>query len=102
GELETHTQILPFGARLNGALEPTIEAGAAGFIGILRGLPWETDRYYVPYDAVVRPIPSVWVSSENGDLLLAFLREGPGRARMELERTLEKTTSHNVTGVLRG
>jgi hypothetical protein len=44
----------------------------------------------------------VWLSERNGERLLAFLAQGPGRARIELERRLEKTTSHNVTGTLRG
>jgi hypothetical protein len=102
GEVPTHVQTLPFGAGLNDALEPSIAAGAIGFVGILRGLPWETDRYYVPYDAQHRPIPGMWLSSSNGDRLLALLAEGPVHARLELERTLEPATSHNVTGTLRG
>ena len=101
GEVPTHVQTLPFGARLNGALEPAVEAGAAGFVGIL-SMPWETDRYYVPYDAVSRPIPGVWVSPGNGERLTAFVGDRPARARLVLERTLAPATSHNVTGVLRG
>jgi hypothetical protein len=101
-EVATHTQIIPFSSSFAGVLEPVLEGGGLGFIGILRGLPWETDRYYVPYDAVERPIPAVWVSSSNGDRLLAFLDDGPARARLQVERRLEKATSHNVTGVLRG
>jgi hypothetical protein len=103
GEVATHTQTLPFASGFQGVMDPWVDAGAAGFIGILRGLPWETDRYYVPYnDGKVRPIPGVWLSSQNGDRLLAFLGDKPGRARLKLRRTLEPATSHHVTGVLRG
>jgi hypothetical protein len=101
-EVATHTQIIPFSSSFADVLGPVLEGGGIGFIGILRGLPWETDRYYVPYDAVERPVPAVWVSSSNGDRLLAFLAAGPTRARLQVERKLEKATSHNVTGVLRG
>lgn len=100
-EVATHVQTLPFSARLNGALDPEVEAGASGFIGIMRA-PWETDQYYVPYDAEVRPIPAVWLSPANGDRLLAHLAGEPGHARLRVRRTLDEVVSHNVTGVLRG
>lgn len=101
-EVPTHTQTLPFGAAFANVMGIVIERGATGFIGILRGLPWDTDRYYVPYDAEERPIPGVWLSERNGDALLAFLAQGPARARLVLERTLEPATSHNVIGTLPG
>ena len=100
-EVPTHVQTLPFSARLGGVLELELEAGAAAFVGIMR-TPWETDKYYVPYDAVARPIPAVWLSPQNGDRLLEFIGGRTTRARLEVERDLRKATSHNVTGVLRG
>lgn len=102
GEFDTLVQLLPFGTRFQRVMEPEIAAGAAGFVGILRGLPWETDRYFVPYDAEERPIPGVWLSEANGDRLIEFLRTGAAHARIELERELVTTTSHNVMGVLPG
>lgn len=101
GEVPTHVQTLPFSGRLNGALDPEVAAGAAGFVGIVRA-PWDTDRYYVPYDAQLRPIPAVWLSGSNGDRLLAFVGGRPTRARIRVERDLRPAVSHNVTGVLRG
>lgn len=101
-EVPTHTQILPFGAAFANVMSAVIDRGATGFVGILRGLPWDTDRYYVPYDAEERPIPGIWLSERNGDQLLAFLADGPARARLVLERSLEPATSHNVIGTLRG
>jgi hypothetical protein len=101
-EVATHTQIVPFSSSFAEVLEPVQEAGGLGVVGILRGLPWETDRYYVPYDAVERPIPGVWMSSSNGDQLLQYLEGGPVRGLLRVKRSLEPATSHNVTGVLRG
>jgi len=102
GEVPTSVQILPFSGQLNTIMDPAVAAGAIGFVGILRGLPWDTDHYYVPYDDVHRPIPGLWLSERNGDRLLEFLGQGPARGRIVLERNLEPATSHEVTGVLRG
>ena len=84
GEVPTHVQTLPFGGRLNGALDPAVEEGASGYIGILT-MPWETDKYYVPYDAVERPIPAVWLSPGNGARLEDFVAGRPTRARLAVE-----------------
>jgi len=102
GEFDTLVQTLPFSASFQNAMEPAIAAGAIGFIGILRGLPWETDRYFVPYDGEARPIPGLWLSAANGDRLLEFMAAGPTRARLVVERTLQAALSHNVTGTLPG
>ncbi len=101
-EFEDMVQILPFSGLFQDAMEPAIEAGAAAYVGILRGFPWDTDRYYVPYDAHERPIPGLWVSAVNGDALLAFMAGGATRGRIALERSLETVTSHNVTATLPG
>ncbi len=102
GEFATHEQILPFSARFQDVMEPAIAAGAAGFIGIVDGLPWETDQYYVPYDAHQRPIPGVWLSRANGAQLKALLAAGPVEAEMVVEADVAPAVSHNVTGTLPG
>ncbi|MEW6267941.1 MAG: M28 family peptidase, partial [Thermodesulfobacteriota bacterium] len=101
GEFTTAVQTLPFSSRLGGGIEAAAESGAVAFVGIV-GAPWETDQYYVPYDAVVRPIPGIWLSPANGARLLDFRAGRATRARLVLERDLRDATSHNVTGVLRG
>jgi hypothetical protein len=100
-EIPSHVQTLPFASQLDGGLGAAIDAGAIGFVGIL-GAPWETDSYYVPYDAMLRPIPGVWLSPDNGKRLRDFQTSGPTRLRMVLARDLRPAVSHNVTGVLRG
>lgn len=40
----------------NLVLDPAVEAGAAGYVGVLTGVPWDTCRYYVPYVAKPRPL----------------------------------------------
>jgi hypothetical protein len=46
--------ILPFGREIQNVMEPSISAGAAAFIGVLRDYPGDSHEYYVPYDALER------------------------------------------------
>jgi len=102
GELTGLTQVLPFGPRFQEVMEPAIAAGAAGFIGLLTGMPWETADYYVPYDGEARPIPGVWISAANGQRILDRMRAGPVRARLTVEARRETVTCQNVVGTLPG
>ncbi|TJY60003.1 hypothetical protein E4T66_12535 [Sinimarinibacterium sp. CAU 1509] len=101
GEFDTLTQVLPMSVRFQKIMDPEIAAGAIGFIGIL-DFPWETDRYYNPYDAQSRSIPGLYLSHTNGERLKAFMAEAPTRARISLQRKQTSATSHNVTGSLPG
>lgn len=101
GEFDTLTQVWPLGPRFQDVMEPDIAAGAKGFIGIL-DFPWQTDRYYAPYDAKPRAIPGLYLSRTNGDALKAFMAQGPTRARIVLKREQIAAVSHNVIGVLPG
>ena len=101
-EFDTLVQILPFSSGFQDVMRPAIAAGASGFIGILKGLPFETHDYYVPYDGIEQPIPGVWVSNEEGTRLEVLLAAGPVSARIAVQATVDQFTSHNVTGILRG
>jgi hypothetical protein len=113
-------QTLPFGPRFNavgdaamkastrrrprrqpGPIAP-VEAGAAGYVGLLTGLPWETRDYYVPYDARPRPISGLWLSRSDGIILQRMLAAGPHRARLSVDGRTTNVRSHNVVGRLRG
>jgi hypothetical protein len=63
------THVLPFGREIMNVMEPSIAASAIGFIGVLRDYPGDSFEYYVPYDAVSRPIPGVWVRGSDGQRL---------------------------------
>lgn len=102
GALEDLTQVLPFGEELMFVMEPAIEAGAAGFIGVLSGVPWETHEYYVPYDARQRDLPGVWISGRDGARLTEMMRAGPVRAEMTVDATRTEVESYNITGTLPG
>lgn len=102
GEFETLTQVLPFSFRFQAVMEPAIEAEAAGFIGVLSGMPWETADYYVPYDGLERPIPGVWLSAATGKRLLELMAAGPVRGRMTVRATRETVTCENIVGALPG
>jgi hypothetical protein len=53
------SHLLPFTHAVQGVMEPAIDTGAAGFIGVLSGYPSNSMDYYVPYDAKWRPILGV-------------------------------------------
>lgn len=102
GEFDTISQVLPFSFAFQNAMAPAIAAGAAGFIGIVTGLPFDTHDYFVPYDAVERPIPGVWISGSDGARLKELIAAGPVRGRIVADTTLERVTSHNVIATLPG
>jgi hypothetical protein len=94
--------VLPFGPEIMEVMAPAQAAGAAAFVGVLEGYPGDSHDYYVPYDAVDRPLPGVWVSASAGRRLRALLAEGPVRVRLRVAADTRTVTSHNVVGELPG
>ena len=97
---ETHH--LPFGSKLGEDVEPSIEAGAAAFVGVLKGYPTDTCDYYVPYHGRTLDIPGVWLKESDGAWVHDQLAAGPVRIRLTVESTNEEFESHNVVGELPG
>ena len=95
-------QVLPFGREIMDVMEPAMAAGAAGFVGVLAGYPGDSHDYYVPYDAVERPIPGVWVSGSDGARLNDMAAVGPVSARLIVDAVREMITTHNVVAELPG
>lgn len=102
GDFDALEQTLPFGTGFQEVMEPAIAAGAVGFVGLLTGFPWETRDYYVPYDAIARPTPGLWLSGSDGRKLLEQLGRAPGTGRLAVRAARERAVSHNVIGTLRG
>ena len=102
GTYTSTTHILPFGREIQGVMEPSLSAGAAGFIGILRDYPGDSHNYYVPYDAIERPIPGVWISGSDGRRLRDLLAGEPLRAKLTVDSVREMITSYNIVGELPG
>jgi hypothetical protein len=102
GDFETLEQVLPFGPRFQEVMEPAITAGAAAFVGLLTGLPWDTCDYYVPYDAIARPIPGLWLSGSDGRAVLDRLANPPVTARLAVDAQRQRAITHNVIGTLPG
>lgn len=101
-EFEHLEQTVPFDIRFQEVLGPALENNALGFIGILSGYVWDTDKYYVPYDAVERKIPGVWVSRNNGKKITDLMNKGKVKARILYDAEISEVTSHNITGILPG
>src|SRR6185436_2772104 len=96
------TQVLPFGREFMTVMDPASAAGAAGFVGVLADYPGDSKDYYVPYDAVARPIPGVWVRGSDGRRLHEMLARGAVRARLAVDAVRETITSRNVVAELPG
>lgn len=97
-----HVQTLPFSQHMQLVMEPAIAAGAVGFIGALSGVPWDTHDYFVPYDAVRRPIPGAWISRSAAAQLADVLATGSGIGRLALDASTPVVDTHNVVATLEG
>ena len=96
-------QILPFSADYHWVMEPSMEAGALGFIGVLADFPGgQFYEQYVPYDAESRPIPGVWVSAGDGQRLHRLLKQGTVKANLRVKSVQETRPSHNLVAELPG
>ena len=102
GTFPGRAQRLPFGRGAQDVMEPSIEAGALGFIGGLTDYPGDSHDYYVPYDGVSRPIPGVWISGSDGARIAALMADGPVRATVRIDAERENITSYNIVGELPG
>ncbi|MCZ7537089.1 MAG: M28 family peptidase [Acidimicrobiia bacterium] len=102
GTLAGAPHTVPFSGKFQAVMEPSIEAGAAAFVGTLTGYPGDSHEYFVPYDAEPRSIPGVWVSGSEGARLRTMLAEGPLRLRLTVEAEQEEVESFNVVGELPG
>lgn len=102
GTLTDAEHLVPFNTEFQAVMEPAIAAGAAVFIGALTDYPGDSFEYFVPYDAVDRPIPGVWIRGTDGAWLTEQLAQGPVRVRLDVASTVEDVESHNVVGELAG
>jgi hypothetical protein len=102
GTFDGAAQVLPFGREMMAVMEPSIEAGALGFVGTLSAYPGNSRDYFVPYDAECRPVPGVWVSDSDGQRLRSLLEGGRFEARLEVDALRETITSYNIIGELPG
>ncbi len=94
--------ILPFGREIQNVMEPSISAGAAGFIGVLRDYPGDSHQYYVPYDAIERPIPGAWIAGSQGQRLRGLLADGSAHATLSVDSVREIISAYNIVGELPG
>jgi hypothetical protein len=102
GTLAGAEHVIPFGAEFQDVLEPSMEAGAALFIGSLSGYPGDSHNYFVPYDGVSRPLPGVWISGSDGAWLRERLAAGPVDVTLTVQAETTAHESYNVVGELPG
>ncbi len=102
GTFDGKAQVLPFGRGAQAVMEPSMAAGAAGFVGMLTDYPSNSCKYYVPYDAIERSIPGVWISGHDGARLRELLGCGPVSARIEVQSERREIECYNIVGELAG
>jgi hypothetical protein len=98
----TETHVLPFGSSLGNEIDLAVDAGAAAFIGALKGYPTDTFDYYVPYHGLTIDTPGVWLKESDGAWLHEQLAAGPVNIKLSVNATNEEFESHNVVGELPG
>ena len=102
GTLRDARQVLPLPGQIHHVMEPSMEAGAVLFIGSLTDYPGDACRYYVPYDAVARGIPGVWIRGSDGARLREKLKRGRVHVWLRVDSVREESESRNVIGELPG
>ncbi|SEM93616.1 M28 family metallopeptidase [Nonomuraea pusilla] len=102
GVFDDLVQTLPFQLDHLDVIQGVMDGGAAAFAGALTGVPWETRDYYVPYDAVHRDLPAVWLSGRDSRRVLDLVDEGPCTGTLTVESETGPAVSHNVIGTLPG
>lgn len=102
GTLQGSGHLIPFSTEILHVMEPAMEAGAAAFIGALRDYPGDSYEYFVPYDAVDRPIPGVWINDSAAAELDRDLAAGPVQVRLVLAAETAEIETHNIVGDLEG
>jgi hypothetical protein len=102
GSFDGAVQVLPFAREIQWVMEPSIEAGASAFVGVLADYPGDSFEYYVPYDAVERPIPGVWIRGSDGARLRERLARGPVHVELRVDAVRDEVICHNVVGELAG
>jgi len=96
-------QILPFSSEYQWVMEPSMEGGALGFVGVLADFPGgQCCEQYVPYDAMPRAMPGAWISAQSGQEIQSLLAKGPVKANLRIRSVQEKRSSHNIVGELPG
>ena len=102
GTLAGASQVLPFSRQLMAVMDAPLAAGAVGFVGVLSDYPGDSYQYYVPYDAVARALPGIWISGSNGARLLRLCDESTVQGRLVSQALRHDITSYNVVGELPG
>jgi hypothetical protein len=102
GTLAGAIQVLPFSRHVMNVMDAPQAAGALGFVGVLSDYPGDSYQYYVPYDAIARPLPGVWIRGSDGARLRQLCEQGSVQGTLRNRAVRRDITSYNVVGELPG
>lgn len=101
GQSPASMYVRPWFNQIGGILTAFSDAGAVGTIGIWPDLPGAWARQYSPYDAVLRPLPGLWIDKVGGAKLRPLAQDG-AKATIKLHATEQHVTTHNLIGFIPG
>lgn len=84
------------------AYEMARKNGAHALIWILKDQPTNTNRYYAPYDGVMKDLPALYIGKDDGAVLRNHIESGGTSGTMVQTGTISDGVMHNVYGVLPG
>ena len=102
GTLAGASQVLPFSYQFMAVMDASIAAGARGFVGVLSDYPGDSNQYYVPYDAIARAIPGVWINRIDGARIRQLFGAGSVDGTIVSRAIRHDITCYNVVGELPG
>jgi hypothetical protein len=102
GTLAGASQVLPFSYQFMAVMDASIAAGARGFVGVLSDYPGDSNQYYVPYDAIARAIPGVWINRIDGARLRQLSGAGSVDGTIVSRAIRHDITCYNIVGELPG
>ncbi|MFT3716440.1 MAG: M28 family peptidase [Gordonia sp. (in: high G+C Gram-positive bacteria)] len=92
----------PYLTSLESTIRNAQQAGAVGFVGVLRDY-FDSNRYHNEYyRKLAMTIPGMWVTRKEGARLRALLARHGHRARIDLTVQRRAVTGRTVIGILNG
>ncbi len=83
--------------------DAAVAGGAVGMVGLLTGLPWESDGFCPQMNyGVSKKIPGYWVSPKNSEVVKEWIAREDVAGKMIMDSELGRSETQNVWATLPG